>query len=100
MTGIWREKDELMDEFYATGRFPSKDSVFDEEMTRKGRSGGGSGRGGESAFGEEGVEVPVGWRDATGWKGWKEAGDAMCWLIPVWVGWAVVWAMGRWVGSV
>ena len=71
LTGVWREKDALMDGFYREGSFSSGD---------------------EQAAS---VEVEVGWRKG---GGWMDVGGAVCWLAPVWVG-VGVWTVKRWVSG-
>lgn len=80
LTGVWREKDALMDGFYQTGRF-----VTEGRVEQVGTDGEGA------------VEVDVGWRGGSKGRGWVEAGDAVCWFAPVWVG-VGLWWMKRWVG--
>lgn len=86
-----------MDEFYETGRFPSNPSSKSTKAGLFEGAGAGAGVGAGREEGAGGVEIPVGWRSGS----WKEAGEAVCWLVPVWIGWALVWGVrkGCWEGG-
>jgi lysocardiolipin and lysophospholipid acyltransferase len=76
----WVEKDQLIDDFHATGGFKSK------TVTAKEKSNGHANGNGHRVEMDRAIEIPLVLR-----SNW-EIPDAWCYLAPVWVSLGALWA--------